>query len=92
MKTFQLTEAKNRFSRIVDAVADRGERVMITRNGKPAALMIDPDEFERLLATLDILSDPNMMAQIRRSERNFKAGRFKRYGDRELDELLGPAT
>jgi prevent-host-death family protein len=92
MKTLPLSEVKNKFSRIVDAVADRDERVLVTRNGKPAALMLNPGEFERLLATLDILSDPDMMAQIRRSERNFKVGRFKRYGDRELDELLGPAT
>jgi len=89
MKTLPLTEAKDRFSRIVDAVADRGEKILITRNGKPAVLMIDPDEFDRLLATLDVLSDPEMMRQIRQSERDFKAGRYKRYTDRELDELLG---
>lgn len=89
MKTVPLTEAKNSFSRIVDAIADRDERVMITRNGKPAALMLNPDEFERLLATLDILSDPNMMAQIERSKRNFAKGHYKTYGPHELDELFG---
>jgi prevent-host-death family protein len=35
MKTLPLSEAKNRSSRIVDAVADRNERVLITRNGPP---------------------------------------------------------
>ena len=89
MKTFPLSEAKNKFSRIVDAVADRDQRVMITRNGRPAALMLNPDEFDRLLATLDILSDPNMMAQIRRSERAFKTGRYRTYTAAELDGLFG---
>lgn len=89
MKTLPLTEAKNRFSRIVDAVADRDERIMITRNGKPVALMLNPGEFDRLLATLDILSDPNMMAQIRRSERAFRTGRYRTYTAAELDELFG---
>lgn len=89
MKTFPLSEAKNKFSRIVDAVADRDERVMITRNGRPAAIMVNPDKFDSLLATLDILSDPNMMAQIARSERQLAAGRYRDYALDELDELFG---
>lgn len=90
MKTLPLTEAKNKFSRIVDAVADRDERVMITRNGRPAAMLINPDRLKSLIATLDILSDPEMMRQIRQSEREYKAGRYKTYRtDEELDELFG---
>jgi prevent-host-death family protein len=90
MKTLPLTEAKNKFSRIIDAVADRDERVMITRNGKPAAMLINPDRLQSLIATLDILSDPDMMRQIRQSEREFKAGRYKTYRtEEELDELFG---
>ena len=90
MKTLPLTEAKNKFSRIIDAVADRDERVMITRNGKPATMLINPDRLQSLIATLDILSDPDMMRQIRQSEREFKAGRYKTYRtEEELDELFG---
>lgn len=89
MKTVPLSEAKNKFSRIVDAVADRDERVMITRNGKPAAIMVNPDKFDSLLATLDILSDPNMMAQMTRTERQLAAGRYRDYALDELDELFG---
>jgi prevent-host-death family protein len=89
MKTLPLSEVKNTFSRIVDAVADRDERVMITRNGRPAAILINPDRLNSLIATLDILSDPEMMRQIRQSERDFKAGRYKTYTLGELDELFG---
>jgi PHD/YefM family antitoxin component YafN of YafNO toxin-antitoxin module len=65
---------------------------MITRHGKPAALMMDPAELERLIATLDILSDPDMMKQIERSKREFAAGKYKTYAsDEELDELFGPS-
>lgn len=91
MKTVPLSEAKNRFSRLVDSVADRDEQVLITRNGRPAAMLINPDELRRILATLDILSDPDMMRQIRQSEAAFKSGRYKTYKtDEELDELFGP--
>lgn len=89
MKTLSLTEAKNSFSRVVDAVADRDERVMITRNGRPAAMMINPAELESLIATVDILSDSNMMAQLRRSERQLAAGRYTEYAPDELHKLFG---
>ena len=69
MKTLPLSEAKDRFSRLIDEVADRDERVMITRNGRPAAVMMSPGEFDSLLATLDLLSDPEIMAQLGRSKR-----------------------
>jgi len=89
MKTLPLSEAKSRFSRIVDEIADRDERITITRNGKPVAIMLSPSEFESLLATLDILSDPDMMAQIERSKRAFASGRYQTYTLDELDELFG---
>jgi len=69
MKTLPLSEAKDRLSRIVNEVADRDERVMITRNGRPAAVLMSSSEFDSLLATLDLLSDPEIMAQIARSKR-----------------------
>lgn len=89
MKIMPLSDVKDHFSRVVDAVADRDERIVITRNGRPAAVMINPDELKGLLATLDILADPDMMRQIRQSERDFKAGRYKTFGSAELDELFG---
>jgi len=69
MKTLPLSEAKDRLSKIVNEVADRDERVMITRNGRPAAVMMSSSEFDSLLATLDLLSDPEIMAQIASSKR-----------------------
>lgn len=69
MKTLPLSEAKDRLSRIVDEVADRDERVLITRNGRPAAVLMSPSELDSLLATLDLLSDPEVMGQLGRSRR-----------------------
>ena len=84
MKTLPLSEAKSSFSRIVNEVADRDERFTITRNGRAAAIMVSPDEYESWLATIDILSDPKLMAQIERSRRGMR--RAKTY---TIDELFG---
>jgi hypothetical protein len=52
-------------------------------------MLINPDRLRSLIATLDILSDPEMTRQTRQSERDYKAGRYKSYALDELDELFG---
>jgi len=84
MKTFPLSDAKNRLSRIVNDVTERDEQVMITRNGRPAAVVISPEEFESWQATIDILSDPDLMAQLQRSKKAMR--RAKTY---TIEELFG---
>jgi len=53
---------------------DREEEVVVTRNGKPAAVLVNIREYERLKETLDVLSDPDLMRQIRASERYLAKG------------------
>ena len=64
METTSLADAKNRLSELVAAVQGTWERVTITKNGRPAAVLIAPDDLESLLETLEILSDPEAMAAI----------------------------
>ena len=46
----------------------------MTRNGKPAAVLISPDDLDSLEETLAILSDPVAMEQVRESEKSLAAG------------------
>ena len=47
---------------------EREEEVVVTKNGRPAAVLINYDEYERLKETLEVLSDPGLMQQIHASE------------------------
>lgn len=69
-----LAEIKKRLSEIVDGVEQRHDRVLLTRNGRPAAIILSPDDLEALEETLDILSDPKAMRGIRKAERDVEAG------------------
>jgi prevent-host-death family protein len=73
-KTLPISEVKARLPELVAGVLDREEEVIVTRNGRPAAMLVNIDEYERLKETLDVLSDPDMMRQIRASERYFARG------------------
>lgn len=75
MKTIPLSEAKTQLSKLVDAVDSRDERVTITRNGRPAAVLVSADEFESWQATHELTSDPEAMESIRRGLRDIVAGR-----------------
>jgi prevent-host-death family protein len=68
-----LSSVKARLSELVDRVEDQHDRVVVTRNGKPAAVLVSHDDLESLEETLAILSDPALMAQIRESEQTATA-------------------
>ena len=68
-ETLPLATVKARFSELVDRVARQQERVIVTRNGRPAAVLLSPDDLERLEETLAVMSDRSVTAQIRASDK-----------------------
>jgi len=62
-----LKDVKNHLSEVVDKVEREHERVVITKHGRPAAVVVSVDDLESLEQTLDILSRPALIKQIRES-------------------------
>lgn len=69
-----LAAVKDRFSELVDRVNREHDRVVVTRNGVPAAVLVSVDELESLEETLEIMSDPEALAAIREAERELAEG------------------
>lgn len=74
-KTMPISEVKTRLPELVTGVTDREEEIVVTRNGKPAAVLVNYDEYERLKDTLDVMSDPVLMKQIGQSKSFYAKGR-----------------
>jgi prevent-host-death family protein len=74
-KTIPISEVKTRLPELVSGVAEREEEIVVTRNGKPAAVLVNYDEYERLKDTLDVLSDPALMKQVAQSKSFYAKGR-----------------
>ncbi len=66
MPTVTLSDAKTNLARLLAEVDRLGERVVITRSGRPAGVLISVDEYEGLQETLEILADPEMAAAVQR--------------------------
>ena len=81
MKTLPLSEVKAKLSQLVDEVESRDERVVITRKGRPAAVLISQDDLESWQETLEITSDRALMTEVRRGIRQLARGQTAGYED-----------
>ncbi|WP_117209018.1 type II toxin-antitoxin system Phd/YefM family antitoxin [Allorhizocola rhizosphaerae] len=63
--TLPLADVRDRLSPLVTSVETTHERVVITKNGRPAAVLIAYEDLESLQETLEILSDPDIAREIR---------------------------
>jgi antitoxin YefM len=73
-ETLSLSSVKARLSELVDRVQGQHDRVVVTRNGKPAAVLISQDDLDGLEETLAVMSDPVLLAQVRESEQALAGG------------------
>lgn len=74
--TRPLADVKAHLSEIVDLVERQHERVVITRHGRPAAVIVSVQDLENLEETLSILSAPGALAEIRAAESEIEKGEF----------------
>ena len=65
MKILSLSEAKMKLSELVEAVYSTDEEIVITKNGRPAAVLVSPEEFESWKETIEIASSPDLMQEIK---------------------------
>ena len=75
--TAPLSEARERLSEIVDDVATTGADLVITKHGRPMAVVIGYDEYESLIETLNILSDPDTISALAEAESDLEAGNIE---------------
>lgn len=69
-----LKDVKNHLSEVVEQVEREHDRVVITKHGRPAAVVLSVDDLESLEETLDIAGRPTLIKQIRASLADLAAG------------------
>jgi prevent-host-death family protein len=56
-----IDRARSRIAELIDKV--QAGPVMVTRNGEPAAVILAPEDYESLTATVELLSHPDYQRQ-----------------------------
>jgi antitoxin YefM len=88
-KTVPFTEARAKLSDLLDELENRHEHVVITRRGRPAAVLVSAEEQELLEETLEILQDEELLRALRESEQDVRDGRLIALDDVRRELGLG---
>src|SRR5215475_737566 len=74
MTTESLRTVRDHLSEFVDRVEREHDRVVLTRNGRAAAVLISPEDLAQLEETIDVLRDPEALADIREADEAYQRG------------------
>jgi len=81
------TKARNNFFDLLERVKKEPFPINITVKGVPEAVIMSKEEFDGLMATIETLSDSELMEKIRRSDEDIKAGKYSLW--KEVKKELG---
>ena len=74
MSIESLRTVRDHLSEFVDRVEGQHERIVLTRNGHAAAVLISPEDLAQLEETIDVLGDPAALADIREADEAYARG------------------
>ena len=74
MHSIPITEARNKFMRLPDQAA-KDQIIAVTRRNKEVMAVMSWEMYEGLLETLEVLSDRELMNNLRKGAEDVKAGR-----------------
>ena len=80
-KTMSLKQARSRFFSLVDNADRLSERVNVTKNGTPKAVVVGAEEFESWVETLELLSHPKAIKALEQGLKEAKAGKLRSFKD-----------
>lgn len=67
MRTMPLSEAKAKLSKLIDSISRLDDEVMITKNGRAAAVLLSPDEYDSWKETKVIKNDKEFFKEIKQA-------------------------
>jgi antitoxin YefM len=89
MEQVPLAEVKNRLSEVVDVVEREHARVVITKHGRPAAVVVSLADLESLEETLDVMGNGKLLADIKEAVTEITAGTATPLTKDEALRLIG---
>ena len=73
--TITLKDLRPGLPRVADAVESKFDRYVVTKRGHPVMVLINPEDFDGLLETIEILSDKSALKRIRTARKQAKTGK-----------------
>lgn len=80
-KPLSLKEARSQFSSIVERAGRLSERVIVTKNGTPKAVVMSVEEYESWVETMELLSNPRAVKALKQGIKEARAGKLSSFKD-----------
>jgi len=80
-KTISATEARKQFFKLIELAGKPGSSVTITLEGRSPVIIMSQEEYDGWLETLEIMSDPELMADIRKGMKEVEEGKVVDWED-----------
>lgn len=74
-KIVPISDLQTRAKKIIESVKQTRDPVIITQRGRPAALLVNYEDYEGMVATLEEMSQPDWRERLAEAERDSKAGK-----------------
>ncbi|MEE9612188.1 MAG: type II toxin-antitoxin system Phd/YefM family antitoxin [Desulfatiglandales bacterium] len=74
-KIIPISELQSQAKRIIEGVKQTRDPVIITQRGRPAALLVNYEDYEGMVATLEEMSQPEWRERLAEAERDSRAGK-----------------
>jgi prevent-host-death family protein len=78
-RTIPVSEARQTLPILINRISKVMDRIIITRQGKPAAVLMGVEEYESWIETLELVSRKETMAGIRAGLTDLKNGRAQSF-------------
>ena len=74
LETISITEARKNFLPLINRVEDELYRFMVTKHGKPVAVVISYEEYSRMVETLRLIEDRELAREIKQGSAEAEQG------------------
>jgi len=75
VNTISVRELRPKLAGVLKSIHDRFDRYIITKRGRPEAVIMNIDDYESILETMEIQSDKSLMRKIKKADKELKQGK-----------------
>jgi antitoxin YefM len=83
--TYSISEIREEITRLPEHFAQEPEAIAVTRHGKPVMAILPWELYESLMETLEVMSDPELMAAFRQGVKELEEGKGRPWEEVKRD-------
>jgi len=86
LEVIPVTQARRDFLPLIEKVGDELHKFIVTKQGKPVAVVLSYEEYVRMAETLKLIEDENLLQETRQGLAEIEEGKFVPLTSRGDDE------